>query len=757
MKKQAFILVMIAAMQVNAMAAEINAGNTPKTISNEATTSDTTNNTQDSGGASVDAQNETPTNSVEDTFQIPTTPSTDGGVTDTPTTDTPITDPNVMNDNTSSTQQIVVDIATLSMSLNGTPISTDLPVIVKEGITYLPLRTLVKDIYGGDIIWDKQLGVVSVTIQSMSFDFVLGNKQGLKNNETFFIDTPFIAENNTVYCTTKSVAALFDMQMNYLAAEKKIVLDAPTMYLPPVYTTFADFEFDAPFFVQGQTITATDHSYDQDGKAIVERKWMLDNNEKNARADLNGLFKYAKPGIHSVSLKVKNEDGAWSQWTTKEITLEENKKPVITSLCADKSSYAQGELLDFEYTFENEEWETITEEKWSYKRVGEPDSNKVYIHPQYIFYEGDYEVTLLLKDTYGNWSEAYTTIIHVTDQVMDTELNYKFTQNETGTIIDNFQKKNYRDYEEMIVTPVSTVEGKFILSDSPESVTQNGILYADYVEGVGRVNFHHFNKFSNDPKNHKLVIMAENVTTMPVTITLKDKILKGPSSDTLYIGQLLLFDYFKGNGYISYTLQPGEKMFLIDTENKSWDVGTGFSGQFDMTTSGKVKLTFAAVNKGTTVDKMANLNLPILAKSVHTRGSFNVTGLNYEITAPGDRETYFVLGKGAEEWTPGVDALTGEIVANRGNYGVVYKLAITAEEDMGIILNPRGGAFRGAVRINNMFTYTVPRNSFFGADSSKAAVITTVKKGETVILEYSLPNGSASPILFGLIPKTFWK
>jgi len=41
--------------------------------------------------------------------------------------------------------------------------------------------------------------------------------------------------------------------------------------------------------------------------------------------------------------------------------------------------------------------------------------------------------------------------------------------------------------------------------------------------------------------------------------------------------------------------------------------------------------------------------------------------------------------------------------------------------------------------------------------SNKAAVITTIKKGETQTIDYILPNGLASPNLFALIPKSKWK
>ncbi|MEL7567556.1 MAG: hypothetical protein AAGU27_22135 [Dehalobacterium sp.] len=44
----------------------------------------------------------------------------------------------------------------------------------------------------------------------------------------------------------------------------------------------------------------------------------------------------------------------------------------------------------------------------------------------------------------------------------------------------------------------------------------------------------------------------------------------------------------------------------------------------------------------------------------------------------------------------GLDTLTGDQVANGGNYGVVYRLQIQAGTRMGLLTNPRGGIFRVA-------------------------------------------------------------
>ena len=650
-------------------------------------------------------------------------------------------------------KEITINLSEDGIYLDGIKLSTDKPYIVKDSAIYLPLRTIVKDIYGGMLSLDDK--TCTIEIPNLSITATVGSKEAVKNGDPVVMEMPLIVEKDTLYCPVKAMAALFDAEMEFKKEEKKLVVEIPAAFTPPVPTVFAEFSFEAESYIQGQYVIVNDTSYDVEGKMIVQQQWMLDGNEENTKTDINELLKKPSVGVHTVSLKVKNQDGKWSDWVSKDITFEQNQNPVVTSIKQKKTEYAQGELLDFDYTYENEEWEAILDAKWSYKQVGEADANKITTKPEYIFCEGDYEVTLQLKDDYGNWSQAYTSVIHITDEVMNTELNYRFSDPQTGTVINNYQKRNYRDFEELIVSATDYVNGTHILSDSPELVTENGILYMDYINGAGRVNFNHFNQYPENPLNKKIVVMAENVTDKPVTIHLTNQVLKGPSTDELYLGQMLLYDFLKGVGdNKNYTLAPGEKVFLVDTENKKWDAKCGLVGQFDLETSGKVKLTFAAVDKGTTTNSMGNL--PNLAKSVHPRGTFPVTELHYNIVAPSGKESYFLLGKDRDEWSLGTDAMTGEYAMNYGNYGITYKIQITAEEDTGILLNPRGGGFRGAVRINGGETYLIPKNAYFGTDGSKSAVLTTVRKGETVLIEYTLPNGSASPILFGMIPSSFW-
>ena len=489
---------------------------------------------------------------------------------------------------------------------------------------------------------------------------------------------------------------------------------------------------------------------------IVERQWKFDGDDKSVQASPEKFLKKPVAGLHTLALRVKNESGKWSDWVEKDILINENEKPIVTEITGIDKTYAQGEKFTIGFNYANEEWEKIVSEKWSYRKKGDTDVSWVYLKPEFFFREGEYEVCLSIQDEYGNWSESYTGIINISDEVMDTELNYKFNLHLPGIFIDNFERRNYREMEEIPLNLTSQKEGTLIFSDSPEVVTNDGILYQEYMNGNGRINFHHINNYDDSvAKNKKVVIIAENTTDVPITMIVTDKTIRGPAQDSMYVGQLLTYYYLLTNGYVTYTLQPHEKIFLVDTKDKNWIKGTTIAGQLDINTTGNVKFTVASANKEATIQDVENS--PVLNRDIHPRGTYFVTDLYYDIVAKGDKETCFIIGKGQEEWIQGIDAIEMQPTMNRGNYGITYHISITAEEDMGVLINPRGGAYRGAIRLNGINTFLVPQVGCFGSDNTKAAIITTIDKGETVVLDYILPNGSASPNLFALIPKKMWK
>ncbi len=658
---------------------------------------------------------------------------------------------------TLSTNEIILVLDSKSAKVNGQEQVLVSPPKVIAGRTFLPLRFVADYVLGADINWNNATREVTVSKGGNVVIVKIGDKWANVNGEKVQIDSPPVISNGVTLLPVRFMSETFGIITSYNETNRTITLTANSQSgggitdIRPV----AQFGFDRASYIAGQIVTAIDTSYDSFGGQITERSWMINGDSKLTAPRLENIFKTPREGLYKISLRVRTSKGVWSAWTDSMLLIEPNQKPEVTDLMADKDRYAQGETMRFTYNYQNEEWENIKSERWTYRRIDEPISRAVIDKPKALFAEGDYIITLQLEDAYGNISDRKEKIIQVTNEVKRTELDYRFKDGAIGDIIDNFRRFNYQNYQEVFPYATSTVQGKLIMSDSPEVVKRAGILYKEKVNGLGKILMHHINDFEgSEPNNKRLVLVAENTTDKPVRILVENKTIKGPSEDTLYIGQLLLFDYFKGGGYEEYLLKPGEKKYIYDSVGRRWLKGQCISGLMDVITDGETVFTVAAVEEQSTIDSIANMMF--LDKDIHPRGTFEATDIYYKVSLGDGEAEKLIIGKGSSEWINGYDAITGELVQNRGNFGISYHIQVTAKQDMGIILNPRGNIFRGAVKWEGENTYMIPAKGFFGGDTTKAVVLGTIKAGETKEFEYMLPNGSSAPVLIGFIPKKDW-
>jgi len=94
-------------------------------------------------------------------------------------------------------------------------------------------------------------------------------------------------------------------------------------------------------------------------------------------------------------------------------------------------------------------------------------------------------------------------------------------------------------------------------------------------------------------------------------------------------------------------------------------------------------------------------------------------------------------------------------VMNRGNYGSVYHFTFHAGTRTGVLLNPRGSAFKGAFRGFDGNCYKAPATGNFSS-SRRAAVVGVLEPGQAGELVYTPPSGSDAALLFGFIPEDAW-
>ncbi len=650
--------------------------------------------------------------------------------------------------------QIVLSVGSKQAYINGKPYSLDAPALIVNGSAYVPLRFVVDKVLQAELNLNKETGMIVITKEGSEIKLSKTGSVAYINGEKFKLSAPPIVKNGVTYLPLRFMSEQFHLITEYDKANKKITLLGPDK--GPNTKPIASFRFTQDSYVVGQPARAINTSYDPDGHKLVGKLWSVMGNKIITNTELSNMFKKPDPGVYTIGLKVQDQYGLWSDWTYQDITILPNKAPTITYLGAEKTSYQQGETIKYQFFFENEPWEEITNEKWTYRKANEDPKLAILGKPTALFTEGDYIITLQLDDAYGNRSEVVETLVHITDQVMKKELEYRFTQGNIGDIIDNYQGFNFRDYVDVKNIQKTIVAGTMIMSDSPETVTREGILYRDTIKGKGRVLLHHSNEFSEMSTaggNKRLVLVVENTSDKPVTLTLSNKSIKGPIVDVAALGQKVLADYLRGSASEVIKLAPGERRYIYDTKDK-WARGTSVSGLMDVHTTGEVTFTAAAVSAGNTINNMHSMEL--FFKTVHPRGTFDTIAMKYSIVLDGSEPEKLVIGGSEEEWVKGYDALSKEPAQNKGNFGISYYITITAKEDMGIILNPRATTFKGAVKWEGMGVYNVPTVGTIYGSITKAVSLGTIKKGATKTIEYMLPNGSSAPVLLGFVPKAEW-
>lgn len=666
-------------------------------------------------------------------------------------------------DNTSAIEENIEDKVILKLNdtlaiVGGVKENMLAPPTVINGTTLLPMRFVAEKVIGAKVDWDSSTKTVTMQKGETVIRVTIGSKIALVNDKQLELLAAPIIKNDSTLIPLRFFSENFGIKVDYDSRTKVITLDKSKQeqdkeeIIEINNAPIASFYFMNQY-VAGQIVEAVSTSYDPDGDKIIDELWAVVGEKTSTNKKLSNIFKKPKAGTYTIGLKVQDSKGLWSEWTYETVTILPNRAPVITSLLPTKSSFAQGELIEFkDYTYENESWESVTEGKWTYRKADEPANKAALGKPDRLFTEGDYVVTLYLDDEYGNRSEGFESIIHISREVRDTEFNYKFSNSKIGEWIDNFSAFNYLTYKQVEIVDKSYIDGTLIMSDSPEEVFGRGILYKDTMSQNGRLLIHHINKITSSVKQ-RLVFVMENPTDGVVNVTLKNKAIKGPATDILRVGQLCLNEYLSGMiPEEVFTLQPGEKKYFYD---KAWNYGTCISAHIDVEVEGTARFIIANLEAGDTLDSIDNLYY-YPPDGVHYSGTYDKVGINYTLNLSGQEPERLSLGiANSGEWIVGYDARTGSRVENTGNFGVSHYITVTAEEDMGVILNNRGGTFQGAVKWNDT-VYNMPGKGTFSGTTTKAVVLGTIKKGETVTIEYLLPNGSAAPTLLGFIPKKYW-
>lgn len=306
---------------------------------------------------------------------------------------------------------------------------------------------------------------------------------------------------------------------------------------------------------------------------------------------------------------------------------------------------------------------------------------------------------------------------------------------------------------------VSSYGGKLLLSDSPEMVPDDGIMYQDTVSGDVRLFFHHVNATA---EAKKIVVLLENSREQTAHITVTQHGLGGPSLDYLQVGKKVQQEYLEG-GNLYLVEVPGKgSRSLISSLNKSIvEPNMLVNGMYDFKIDHPVTVKVMMMPLDANIAEFAAKAkvLPPDAGQYRLRGTFE--GKDRLVIG---KQTYDGKESGAvaltladnklDPYVTGIDATDGTPTLNYGNYGIVYKLYFpsTSGDNISYYLNPRGGEYAGwlGLEYRHQDVHTIPTPadamSFGSKKISESAYLGTYESGTAVWMTFSPPGASNLPI-----------
>lgn len=306
----------------------------------------------------------------------------------------------------------------------------------------------------------------------------------------------------------------------------------------------------------------------------------------------------------------------------------------------------------------------------------------------------------------------------------------------------------------------SAYGGRLLLSDSPEMVPADGIMYQDVVDGDARLFFHHVNATK---QNKRMVVLFQNRGTEPATITVYQKGISGPGHNYLAIGKAVQSEYMKGFD-ISVLKAPARGGVSLVDEVVQPDML--LNGMYDFKTDKPVMVTVLMMPVDANVKKFAAGARVLPADQYRLRGTFEGRDRLFipeKVYRPGrDGTVALTLADNhIDRYAWGIDATDGSKVQNYGNYGVVYKLYLPSDKEgkISYYLNPRGGVYAGAMGVKYRHAVLAPVDTpadklvIGEGTEQEAAFIGTYDAGQSLWLTFSPPGASNLPVKLLLVPE----
>lgn len=609
------------------------------------------------------------------------------------------------------------------MYQNGKAYTAGQPMAVKNGVSYVAIRSLV-DRVGLKLTYDGKTKETIIIRGNDELRFKTNSSVYTVNGVRKSMKGPAYQSNNTFMVPLTSITQALDITYRVDQPNKRIILSLSSK---PV----ASFTVQPGEIFAGQTkVTYKTNAYSPTGLAIVDEHW-------EGREDV-----FDEPGVHTVSYSVQDASGEWSDPYILSIHVSAPNTPPVAMFDTDKQQYKIGEKITYiNMSYDSDPGDEITF-KW--------ENND-----QAFFTAGPHKVLLIVTDKHGATS-SYEKIINVTSEVLYTrdQFNQLFTGIGDKYTFDGSAVPTWN------LMPITRSSEPYLLirSNSPETVYQEGIVYREIGNASTRFMIHHLNATG---KNMKMYVVATNINTMTARLTTEYTGLGGPINIPTATGKAAVQRYLESmqsaDAFKTISLAPGEsRIILQDLSAQTMKNQQVLSMFADLYSDSPIRYDVIMIDEAKDpIQKLPYLKLHP-ADGIHNRGTYpDSTRIIESYDLVGNTPTRLAIGdKTNDPNLEGYDGINGSYQSNAGNFGVLYKIKLhRVAPNTLITLNPRGGKYMGAMMVNGNIIQTPNTSGGAVSAPNEAAVLyRTGNYEQTVEILFTAAPGSSLPINILLQP-----
>jgi PKD repeat protein len=528
------------------------------------------------------------------------------------------------------------------------------------------------------------------------------------NNHTKVLDAPAVLVQNKVFIPLKNAASYIGIGLVWNAKLNAIEMK----------TAKANVQFNLTkktITINGKSQPFSNIALLSKGKLMVSLEWFAD--YTGARQSYNPATKLFRIETGPPVLVP--------------LTAPTNTRPVA-KFSLSKTSYRLGEPIGYVDLSYDPDAEGL-----QYEWTGKKD---VFFAP------GTYPVTLKVTDKAGSESAQFTRYVTVEDVLYLTEEQYPVYNQPVGTSFPTDWNWVWYHFTNLPYVPKQITDDStrtLLISDSPETIKDNGILYQDTINGKARLYADHMNGTTD---KLRLAILFRNPTDQPITVTTTNKGESTPSIYAHLIGHVASVGFLQKEPVYQAPLVVPAGQTVVYVQMPDLFPAQGVNLMYDVETDGALEVSFVA---GAVNSYPANPleSYQRLAYDGHVRGTFQGSDKRWDIDLANIAQpSRLTIGDGKEDtYAKGYDTERQMEVPATGNYGVVYKIHADKPRKMAVMLIAKGGPFKGPFLINGQFMLA-PASGVISAFKSIQILARTTGTEDSFDIEFTPPAGSAFPI-----------